>query len=111
MQRNKPKLKPFRNVVSDEDIKVVPDLAITPSQMLKLAEKGLPISNQSLASEYYDGDVNIDWNVPLDRQRGVDVNEMWNKEQDVKKAMKNMTKDAKRYHDKRKKLLKETGDE
>lgn len=99
------KLKPFVNVFHDDDIPVVPDLAITPSQMLSMAEKGLPISNQSLASEYFDGDVNIGWEVPLDRQRNVDVNEMWNKERDVRKAMKEMTKDAKKYHDKRKKII------
>lgn len=93
MQNDRPKLKPFKNVISEDDILTIPDLAMTPAQMMSLAENGIPISNQHLNNEYYDGDVNISDDIPLDRQRGVDVNEMWNKKQDVKKALKKMAKD------------------
>lgn len=102
MQNNKPKLKFFRNKNSEEDVKTVQGLAMTPAQMMSLAEKGIPISNQALNAEYYDGDSNIDWNVPLDRQRSVDVNEMWNKKEDVKKAMKKMTKEEIKFRKMRK---------
>lgn len=104
MQNDRAKLKPFRNVISEEDDKTVPGLAMTPAQMMSLAEKGIPISNQQLNNEYYDGDVNCSDFVPLDRQRGVDVNEMWNKKKDVRAAVKRMAQDDIKYKKRMSKL-------
>lgn len=63
-------------------------LAITPSQMMQLAENGIPIAAQQLPSEHFsEGDTSSSFDVLLDYQRGVDINTMWNVEQDVKKKM------------------------
>ena len=86
------KLKFFRNKESEHDIPVVPNLAITPAQMLKLQEQGIPISSQQLNKEYYDGDTRVSWDIPLDRQRGVSVNDMWNHQQDVREKLKEEAK-------------------
>lgn len=63
-------------------------LAITPSQMMRLAEKGIPIASQTLPdNHFFEGDTSRSFDVLLDYQRGVDINTMWNFEQDVKKRM------------------------
>lgn len=90
------KIKPFRNKVCKDEIPVVGNLALTPTQMLKMQEKGIPISSHNFVNEYYDGDFNCSWDVPLDRQRGVDINDMWNHSENVKRGVKNQVR--RQYH-------------
>lgn len=51
-------------------------LAVTPAQVLSMAEQGLPISAQ-MQSAMIDGHTHSDWSVPLEEQRGVDIAQMW----------------------------------
>lgn len=51
-------------------------LAVTPSQVLKMAESGIPASAQ-MNSAMIDGHEGSDWVVPLDERRGIDIAQMW----------------------------------
>lgn len=55
---------------------VRPNLAVTPAQMLELAKGGIPVSGPNVHN-FFDGVANPSFDVPLDRQRGVDIADMW----------------------------------
>lgn len=101
------KIRPYRVRRSENDIPVNGKLALTPSKMMALAEKGIPISSQNLGNQYFEGEVNPSWDVPLDRQRGVDVNDMWNHNENVRKKLKVASKEAIKADRKERKARKE----
>ena len=68
---------------TSSDIPVQGGLAITPAQMQRMAEKGIPVSSQNLDGCFYDGDTRPSWDVPLDMQRGIDVAQMWQERKDI----------------------------
>lgn len=72
----------------DDEIPVYGNLVVTPSQMLKMAEKGIPISSQNTAFQPSDGEKNPSFDLPLDRIRGVDPAAMWEKSQIIKQKAK-----------------------
>lgn len=61
---------------------VNPHLAYDLSQLDELRKQGKPISQSNVESLYYDGDVNVSFDLPLDQQRGVDINDMWTADRD-----------------------------
>lgn len=69
------------------DIPVQNGLSVTPSQMLKLAEQGVPVTSQNLESQFYDGDTRPSWDVPLDQQRGIDVATIWQRRKDISRRL------------------------
>lgn len=68
------------------------NLAYTPSQMMKLAENGISVTNHSFGvDDFFDG-VPVSestFNLPLDRLRGVDVADCWQAEQSIRRKAKN----------------------
>lgn len=79
---NNPKPIRFaRTTVKDDEVQVVPNLAYDLSDLDELRRMGKPISQESVASLYYDGEVTQTCSVPLERQRGVDINDVWNAQQ------------------------------
>lgn len=87
-------IKPYFKKDNPDDIEVNGTLAITPAKMQKLSEQGIPISSQVINQVYFDGENNPSWDVPMDRKRGIDINDMWQHEQNVKTKLKRATKDA-----------------
>lgn len=64
-------------------------LSYTPSMMNKMREQGIPISANSLPSELFeDGDTSNNYEVPLYRQRGIDVADVWEAEQTARKKIR-----------------------
>lgn len=66
--------------------KTVPGLSLSPSQVSKMAEKGISVSTQ-IANSFVDGSPNPTFDVPIEELRGVDVNDVWNASQDAKKRI------------------------
>lgn len=99
--RNKRYLKTLTMAQRHEDeIPVYGNLVVTPSQMLKMAEKGIPISSQNTAFQPSDGEKNPSFDLPLDRLRGVDPAAMWEESQIIKqKARVAHNRDRQRYGD------------
>lgn len=66
---------------------VRPHLAYSPQELDELRRSGKAISNSAIESLYYDGEViNGDFSLPLDSQRGVDINDMWERSQAERKT-------------------------
>lgn len=84
----KPKSPRFCRCVRKSNEPVVkPGLAVTPHEMELMHSKGIPISSSSLDQQYYDGDTSKSFEIPIDRQRGVDISDVWNASKDAKKRM------------------------
>lgn len=66
------------------EVKTQNGLAVTPTQMLEMAEAGIPINSINADSFYDDGKRTLDFEPTLDRQRGVDIGDLWENEQDIK---------------------------
>lgn len=62
-------------------------LAMTPAEMLELQQKGVPISSQTVGATYDDGYRTLDFEPPLDQQRGIDIADLWETAQDVRKKV------------------------
>lgn len=82
----------------EQELPVYGNLAVTPAQMLDMAEKGIPISSQNIAMSVKDGEENPSWDLPLDQLRGVDPAAMWEHSQVIKeRARKAHLNDVKRF--------------
>lgn len=60
----------------EDELPVKDGLAITPSDMFRMQQQGLPISTANSAAGYR-GEKNPSWDVELDRVRGVDAADLW----------------------------------
>ena len=68
------------------ETKVRSGLSTTPAQMWDLMIQGKPISSFELdPSLFNDGDPYQTYDLSLDQQRGIDVNDMWNAQQNAKR--------------------------
>lgn len=63
-------------------------LAVTPSDMHRMVERGIPISPTNDAL-FFDGTPNVTFDLPVEDARGVDVNDIWNAQQDSRRKFKN----------------------
>ena len=58
-------------------------LAVTPSQVLQMAERGIAPTAQ-MNAQMIDGHTGSDWSVPLEEMRGIDIAQMWQESQEVR---------------------------
>lgn len=65
----------------DQESHVKSGLTYTVSQMAEAAARGRAISTANCALQPSQGVLNPDWEVPLDRQRGVDISDIYQAEQ------------------------------
>lgn len=66
------------------------NLAYTPSQMMLLTERGIPVSSQNMPEgSFFDGEINPSWTVPIERDRGVDVADVWQAQQESRSKLRN----------------------
>lgn len=71
-------------------------LALTPSQMMAMAERGVPISAQTASDSEFDlGAEAKDCYLPLERTRGIDIADLWVAERSAKKKMADALKTEK----------------
>lgn len=73
----------------EDETMVQPNLAVTPSKMMKMAEHGVAISSDLNSSNFVDGDKNPSWDIPLERLRGIDMADLWQTRQAIKSKIKN----------------------
>ena len=75
---------------ADEPI-VQSGLAYTPSQMMQLAEKGIPVSTNNQSDQNFFDGVPVgqgSFDLPLELQKGTDVADCWQASQSARKAAK-----------------------
>lgn len=80
---------PVSNVQNHHDTPVQNNLAYTPSDMLKMAQNGIPVSSVALQDDCVDfGNTSRSFDVPLEHQRGMDPARLWMESQDIKKRFR-----------------------
>lgn len=63
-------------------------LAVTPADMHRMVDRGIPVSPSNDAL-FFDGTPNVTFDLPIEDARGVDVNDIWNAQQDARRKIKN----------------------
>lgn len=63
------------------------ELAYTPAEMFEMWKQGVPISNDNLGTPTFEPDKTV-WNIPIERQRGVDIADVWQAQQTARKRVK-----------------------
>lgn len=100
MKNVRVKIYAFPRRHHDEPI-VQSDLAYTPSQMMKLTERGIPVSAATVSEELYFEGVPMSqgsFDLPLDMRRGVDVADCWQASESVrKKAKSGLQRDVQKF--------------
>lgn len=73
-------------VRSNDETPVQDGLAVSPATMYDMTKKGIPISTQNQPDNLFDNtDSNNSFFIPVDRKRGVDIVQLWETEQTIKK--------------------------
>lgn len=81
--------KSISNVYSYPVVDVVNDMALTPSKMKQYSDAGIPISSSIDSSTFDDGDETNIIRCDYFRQRGIDLVDVWNFQQDSRKKVTN----------------------
>lgn len=83
------KLRLAKCVRQEHEVVVNPNLAYDLSALDEMRRRGVPISVSNSESLYYDGITDATFDVPLESQRGVDINQLWLA---TKKVNRNLSK-------------------
>lgn len=76
-----------RRTADEQDVQS--GLSYTPQEMLKMAQNGEPITPLNLNQvEVEEGYSNLNFDTPLQYQRGIDIGDCWEAEMSSKKALK-----------------------
>ena len=71
-------------------------LAYTPADMAKMHASGMPVNSANLINSFCDGDKNPSFALPIERQRGVDIAEVWEASLVAKKKFDKLSKQIKK---------------
>lgn len=63
-------------------------LAMTPSDVLRAAESGTPVSSLMTASNFSDGHFGSDWDIPLEDRRGIDMGHLYQEQMESRSKMR-----------------------
>lgn len=72
------------------ELPVQTGLAVTPAQMLEMAQQGIPISSVNAEYMYDDGQRTVDFVPPLERQRRIEIGDLWENEMDIRKKTRKL---------------------
>lgn len=85
----KPYTKSNRCILHHNDDVVQSNLAYTPADMLSMASRGVPIQSYMLPDDSIDmGESKASFDIPLERKRSVDVAQLWQASQTLKRKFK-----------------------
>lgn len=70
-------------------------LAYTPADMARMHAAGMPVNSANLINSFCDGDINPSFDIPFERQRGVDMAEIWETSVHAKKRVNAFSKKVK----------------
>lgn len=72
--------------VINEDLTVRNNLAVTPSQMADLTERGVAVASANL--QFFEGSVTPSSVVPIDARRGIDAADVWQAQMTSRKKLR-----------------------
>lgn len=62
----------------EDEMTVQSGLSLTPRDMDKMLQQGQPISTANLPdNQFYDGDTNPSFDIPMDQRKGIDPADLW----------------------------------
>ena len=71
------------------DMVVREGLAYSPADMARLTERGMPVNGLNTGKAFIDGEENPDFAVSSDRQRFVDISDLWEEHQAIRERARN----------------------
>lgn len=90
-------MRVYRRKPGNQIVPIIQGQAVTPVQMDQLRKKGQSISAFQLSAEnFYDGDVNPQFDIPIEQQRHVDVATIWQEQMDAKSKIEDFEREEKR---------------
>ena len=92
-------LKTTKTHITEGEAVTRQGLAYTPADMERMTAQGIPVSSQEIAARFYDGDHGSDFNVTSDREKGVDVNDLWEQDNDIREKARKAYKASKKLKD------------
>ena len=96
----KTSFEPKRTEEENQVLPVYGNLAITPSQIEKMVDKGIPVTSQNLAYIPAQGEQNPSWDIPISDIRGVDPAQLWEQSEQSKHRIRSAHKrDRERFGD------------
>lgn len=69
------------------EVPIQNNLALTPAEMWRLQEQGLPISAENSGLSFDDGEFSKSWDVPFEHRRGVDLASAFEYESQVRHGL------------------------
>lgn len=63
-------------------------LALTPADVLRSAESGVPVASLMQASNFSDGHLGSDWNLDLSDRRGIDIGHLYQEQMEARSKMR-----------------------
>lgn len=73
-----------------DELPVQRGLAVTPAQMLEMAQAGIPISSVSAEFMYDDGQRTVAFEPPMERMRRVEIGDLWENQMDIRKKTRKL---------------------
>ena len=91
-------IRPFRSVSYRSIGSNVPQrLAYQPHEMWSMTQNGQAVVPSNLPdNNFFDGVENPSFDLPIEQQRGVDINDVWSAQMDSKKAFSKLRKGLKK---------------
>mgnify|MGYP001237745068 FL=1 len=78
------------------ELPVVGGLAQTPAEMARLVEQGIPVNAKNSQLTSNQGVANPSWDIPLERQSGTDIADIWNRQQEARQKLQKSTNTTKK---------------
>lgn len=63
-------------------------LAITPADVLRSAEAGVPVASMMNSSNFSDGHTGSDFDIPLNDRRGIDIGHLWQEQMNAREKFR-----------------------
>lgn len=73
-------------------------LSMSPADISRAVSRGVAVSSQLNEELFFDGDDNPTFDVPIERQRGVDVADVWQAQQSARKKILSAAKKDKEMY-------------
>lgn len=91
LNNHQPVVKSFHRDSTDEPVQN--GLAVTPSQMLELSQRGIPVAPNNLGLGYQEGVSDLDFEPPLNYRRGIDIGDLYEAREDIKSKIRKAVND------------------
>lgn len=90
-------MRVYKNKANNQVVPIIQGQAVTPAQMDQLRKKGQSISAFQLSADnFFDGDVNPQFDIPIEQQRHVDVATIWEEQMSARGKISDFEKEEKR---------------